>query len=215
MIATEDDFGQLIAQIREGSESAAWRLIELYGPHIRRVVRRNLDPRLRPKFDSVDFVQAVWASFFREPAQIRAFETPKQIIGYLAATARFKVMDETRRCLHSQKHNINRERPLDDSTVKSDPRIASGANPQDIAIAREVWNRLMAGQTTRHQQIVRLRFAGASYLEIAKTLDIAERTARSVIERLLQLHERFDARAALPSLLDSDYSEPADNGKFS
>ncbi|HEV3417763.1 MAG TPA: sigma-70 family RNA polymerase sigma factor [Pirellulales bacterium] len=211
MIATEDDFGRLIAQIREGSEAAAWRLIELYGPHIRRVVRRNLDPRLRPKFDSVDFVQAVWASFFREPAHIREFETPKQIIQYLAATARFKVMDETRRRLYSQKHDVSRERPLDDSTVDSDPRIASGYDPQDIAIAREVWNRLIAGQTTRHQQIVRLRFAGASYPEIAERLEITERTARSVIERLLQLHERYDARATFPSLLDS---EPANHGKF-
>src|SRR5689334_5255243 len=97
MSIVEESFADLIAQIREGSESAAWRLIELYGPHIRRVVQRHLDRRLRGKFDSIDFVQAVWASFFREPGQIRDFQTSTEIVEYLATSARYKVFDETRR----------------------------------------------------------------------------------------------------------------------
>jgi RNA polymerase sigma factor (sigma-70 family) len=187
MSIVDEKFGELIAQLREGSEDAAWQLIEHYGPHIQRVVRRTLDRRLRGKFDSVDFVQAVWASFFREPAQIHSFETPKQIVGYLAAAARFKVVDEMRRRLGTKKYDVARELPWDDSTVDSDPRVSGGPSPDEIAIAREVWNRLISGQTTMHQEIVRLRFGGATFEEIAQKLDIHERTARKVMDRLLQL----------------------------
>ena len=83
MPSFESDFRTLLAGIRSGSEEAAWQLIEQYGPHIRRIVRRRLDRRLRSQFDSVDFVQAVWASFFREPDQIRSFETLPDLIKYL------------------------------------------------------------------------------------------------------------------------------------
>ncbi len=187
MKIVEESFSELITQIREGSESAAWRLIELYGPHVRRVVHRYLDRRLRGKFDSIDFVQAVWASFFREPAQIREFRTPEEIVRYLATSARFKVFDEARRRLVTRKHNLNRELPLDDSEVDSDPRIAIGPTPDEVAMAREAWNEMLSAENSRHQEIVRLRFAGASYPEIAAKLDINERTARKVIDRILRL----------------------------
>ena len=187
MSLVDAKFGELIAQIREGSEDAAWQFIEHYGPHIQRVVRRTLDRRLRRKFDSIDFVQSVWASFFREPAQIHSFETPNQIVGYLAAIARFKVVDEMRRRLGTKKREIARELPWDDSTVDSDPGVSGGPTPEEIAIAREAWNRLISGQTTLHQDIMRLRFAGATFEEIAAKLDIHERTALKVIDRLLEL----------------------------
>ena len=46
---------------------------------------------------------------------------------------------------------------------------------------------MISGQTTQHQEIVRLRFGGATFEEIAKKLAIHERTARKVMDRLLQL----------------------------
>ena len=187
MSTVEESFSHLITQIREGSEAAAWQLIELYGPHIHRVVQRHLDRRLRGKFDSIDFVQAVWASFFREPALIRDFRTPAEVVEYLATSARYKVFDEARRRLGSRKHNIRRELSLDDSAIGSDPRIATGPTPDEVAMAREAWDELISTQTMRHQEIVRLRFLGASFPEIAEKLEINERTARKVIDRLLRL----------------------------
>lgn len=61
----DDDFFLLMRRIREGSEDAAWELFEKYGGYIRRAVRRALNPRLRTQFESQDFVQMVWKSFFR------------------------------------------------------------------------------------------------------------------------------------------------------
>jgi len=62
-------FSLLLEQARAGSDSAARELIERFGPFILRVIRNRLDPRLRSIFDSADFSQAVWASFFAMPAQ--------------------------------------------------------------------------------------------------------------------------------------------------
>ena len=186
MSTVDQNFDQLLADLRDGSEEAAWQLIEQYGPHIHRVVRRHLNRRLRGKFDSVDFVQSVWASFFREPEQIQGFRSPEQIVAYLAAAARFKVVDETRRRLGTKKHDVMREESWSESKIEEQENVCVGPTPDDVAIAREAWNRLVGSETTRHREIVRLRIAGNTYGEIAQKLDIHERTARKVVDRLLR-----------------------------
>ena len=69
------EFALLMQSVREGSQEAARTLFERYGPHIRRVVRRKLHQKLRPQFDSVDFVQDVWASFFAQQGRQASFES--------------------------------------------------------------------------------------------------------------------------------------------
>ncbi len=64
-----------------------------------------LKRRIRTMFDSVDFIQAVWASFFRElRLRIQSFDSADEIIGLpRGAAARHKVYDELRRRLGTQK----------------------------------------------------------------------------------------------------------------
>jgi RNA polymerase sigma-70 factor (ECF subfamily) len=187
MLSIDTDFRTLLAGIRAGSEDAAWRIIELYGPHIHRVVHRLLDRRLRSQYDSVDFVQAVWASFFREPNRIRSFESPSDLTRYLAATTRNKVIDEARRRLGTRKFDVRRVHSFDDSAVDADQLRSGSPSPEEVAIAREAWSRLVAGQPQQYREVARLRFQGATYPEIAARLEIHERTARKVIERLSRM----------------------------
>jgi RNA polymerase sigma factor (sigma-70 family) len=182
----DEDFHTLIESVRTGSQEAAWRLIDLYGSHIQRVVRRTLDRRLRSQFDSLDFVQLVWASFFSEPTEIQSFETSDELVRYLAVVARNKVIDEARRRLGTKKYNVSRERSLDDSALRHDGLAATGPTASEVAIARETWDRLITSQTPQHREVVRLRFMGSTYNEIAEQVGIHERTARKVIERLLR-----------------------------
>ena len=74
-------------RVREGSEDAAWEVFVRYGGYIRRAVRRVLNPKLRSKFDSLDFVQWVWLSFFRMRDKADRFETPQQLVKFLAGMA--------------------------------------------------------------------------------------------------------------------------------
>ncbi len=181
-----EDFASLVAQLKEGSQDAAWNLVELYGPYILRVVRRTLSREIRPKFDSQDFVQAVWVSFFAHRDRLLDVERPEQLIGLLAAMARHKIIDEVRRRLETQKHDVRRECSIDDSNVVLHDALASSdPTPSQIAMARERWNQLMTSQPDQYREIVNLRLAGETHQNIAEKLGISQKTVQRVLRRLL------------------------------
>src|SRR5260370_21457217 len=113
MSLPEDDFRQLMTRVRAGSEEAARELFDRYSGHISRVVRRRLHSRLRTQYDSLDFLQAVWASFFAVPLEEYTFDHPEDLVRFLARMAYNKVVDVTRRRFGTVKHNINSERPFE------------------------------------------------------------------------------------------------------
>src|SRR5262245_43381196 len=112
MSATGNEFQELMQRLREGSDGAARELINKYGPHIKKVIRQRLHRKLRPKFDSVDFSQAVWASFFADQARLRSFDSPETLTKYLGAMARNKVVAAFRQRVQTEKYDVDRERPL-------------------------------------------------------------------------------------------------------
>jgi RNA polymerase sigma factor (sigma-70 family) len=185
--AGDPEFVALLHQVKSGSSEAAWELIKRYGPHVQRVVRRSMSRRLRSQFDSVDFVQAVWASFFQDPAQIHSFETPAGVIGYLAAMARNKVIDEQRRRMNTQKYNAHQTIPLEEcDDTESDP-VDHQPRPSQVAVARERWNRLVGEQPERYREVIRMRFMGMSFAEIGRQLDLDESRVRQMVAKLLQM----------------------------
>ncbi|HUT09618.1 MAG TPA: sigma-70 family RNA polymerase sigma factor [Thermoguttaceae bacterium] len=180
-------FRALIRDVCEGSEDAAWELVERYGDAIHRAVRRALNRRLRPKFDSIDFVQLVWSSFFRNRAKLKQFNQPKEMAAFLAAMARNKVGMEVRRRLMTEKYNVNRERSLNEPALQVEAeRVASHVSPEETAIARERWNQLLEGQPQHYRQIIRLRLEGRTYQDIADSLHLAESTVRRFLKKLFR-----------------------------
>ena len=134
----------------------------------------------RNQYDSLDFVQLVWASFFYQPEDLPQIDSPAQLIGYLVRMAQHKLLDEERR-LHTQKNDVDREQRIDlpDKHIKSrDP------TPNAVAIFREEWETLVSRQPAEVGRVVQLRDEGATYQEIADELQINERTARKTIDRL-------------------------------
>jgi len=56
---------------------------------LRRVIRHRLNDRLRPQFDTVDFMQSVWTVFFTLPPdqfEFADFKTLRSFLLDLAAT---------------------------------------------------------------------------------------------------------------------------------
>ena len=190
MSDSQRQFESLIQRLQEGSQDAAWELIVAYGSCVQRVIRRSLGQRMRTKFDSIDFVQAVWASFFRDRDQFDAFKCPDNLIAFLVTVARNKVGIENRRRMRLAKYDINRERPLDEAYFVGDGKGIHdrGPRPSEVAIVRERWNTLLDRQSPLSRQIVECRLSGMTYDEIAAELSISERTARRVLERLLAEH---------------------------
>jgi RNA polymerase sigma-70 factor (ECF subfamily) len=172
-------FSETFARACQGDESALRELLEKYGDYLRRVIRHRLDERLRSRFDSLDFVQMVWASFFAEPNPLARFSSPEQMIRYLAGMARNKLIDQQRRRLAGKRAAC--ETPLDE-TAPDAPR--SNETPSQCAIARERLQILQKLACERDREIMRLRLMGLSYREIAERCEMNERTVRKIIERL-------------------------------
>jgi RNA polymerase sigma factor (sigma-70 family) len=183
MADPDDDFCNLMRRVGEGADDAAWELVNRYGEDIRRSVRRVLNLRLRPKFDSLDFVQLVWTSFFRVRDKCDRFERPEELAAYLVAMARNKVGLETRRRLSTRKYDVRREQPFDQ--LCSDNTACQQPAPIDVLIAREQWDQMLKGQPAHCRQIIHLRLQGHTCQEIGKTVHVAERTVRRFLKKLL------------------------------
>lgn len=181
-----ESFRSLLQRVREGSEDAAWELIDAYGPHIFRAVRRKMDARIRPKFDSADFVQAVWASFFTSRTEILRFSEPDDLIAFLVRMAYNKVLSEVRHRTVHQRHNVLREQPLRDSTLPA-PETPRGhqPTPSQVAVAREHWRRMLANQPEKVQHMLAMRYMGETYEQIGDKMGMHERTVRKIIEQAL------------------------------
>jgi RNA polymerase sigma factor (sigma-70 family) len=139
---------------------------------------------LRPKFDSEDFVQAVWASFFADFGHLGARCQIRDIAADLAAIAKHKTIDEVRRRLHTRKRVIYREVAWHRC---GEARLAAVhkrlPEPMEAAEAKEAWSRLARGRSERSVQIFEMRRGGASHVEIAQHLGVNERTVRRVLDR--------------------------------
>ena len=174
---------ELLARIKNGDEGAARELLARYESKVRLVVRRQLPRLLRSRFDSLDFLQSVWGSFFHK---IRTgphdLDEEQNLITFLAWAARNKVIDEYRRAA-TQRHDIKREEPLDRHTGKDD-RLASGDTPSQLAEANETYDRLRELLPEEQRVILELKAAGHSSREIGDRLGVSERTVQRVLESL-------------------------------
>ena len=179
----DEEFTALLDQVRAGSEQAAWDLFEQFNQPILRVVRRRLPEELRGKFDSVDFVQATWASIFAHRSRMVDFDHAGQFVAYVGKIAANKIGMEIRRRMTGKKYPVQTERPLTNESTTTDPPDLK-ASPSQIAIARERWSHLLKNRSPHHQEMIRMRFAGHTYQEIADQLGFDERTVRRVMERL-------------------------------
>jgi RNA polymerase sigma factor (sigma-70 family) len=180
---TTKSFRELMEEVRQGSQEAAWTLVDQYGPHVQRFVRRTLNRQLRPQFDSIDFVQIVWASLFRTSSKLAEFQQPEELIAFLAGMAKNKVLKEMYKRTQTARYDIGREQRV------ASPEEGSGAvertpTPSAVAIAKERWDLLLANQNSTVQSVVRMRLQGVPFVEIADRLSINERTARKAIARL-------------------------------
>jgi RNA polymerase sigma-70 factor (ECF subfamily) len=183
MAEYDDDFRNLMYRVGEGSEDAAWELVNRYGEAIRQAVRRVLNVKLRSKFDSLDFVQLVWNSFFQVRDKSERFHRPEELVAYLVAMARNKVGMEVRRRLMTKKYNVQYEQSL--HTEGCSDLTGRQPEPIDIAIAHERWDTMLKDQPTHYRRIIHLRLEGHTCQSIADAVHLDERTVRRFLKKLL------------------------------
>ncbi len=187
--ARETDFARLIEQATAGDPAALSLLYAEYGAVVREAVRRRLPERLRKEYDSLDFVQDVWASFCHIPPG-RQFTTPEDLGGFLVRVAHNKVIDVCRRRLGTQGYDVTREqsivRAADGVEV---PVVGRDATPSQWAIADERWATLAASLSPPHLAVVARLREGFTQKEVAEMSGVTDRTVRRIVERVRELWE--------------------------
>ncbi len=183
MLTQDEEFAALVSRIKKGSDEALLELVEKYGKHVFRAVHRKLSRAIQSKFDSGDFVQAVWASFFESRERLFEFSTPRDLVMFLVRVATNKVTDEIRRRLVMQGKNLNREVSLERSKVR-ETAIFPGPSASEVFIADEQLQKMNRGQSDRMRKIVALRHLGASHEKIAQALDVDQKTVQRVLQHL-------------------------------
>lgn len=190
MADTPGDFLDLMRRVRERDERAAEELYQKYGCHILKVVRRRLHQPLRTRFDSTDFLQSVWTTFFADAARAGTFESPKELIGFLVKVAVRKVAGAYRRGLQTAKDQLHRERSLDDRPRDGDDGslqnfvAGSDPTPSQEAVAHERWQRLLDGQPAVVRHVLILRREGYTNEEIARMMHVTPKTIQRLLRRL-------------------------------
>jgi RNA polymerase sigma-70 factor (ECF subfamily) len=174
---------QLLDRIKNGDEDAARELLARYESKVRMVVRRRLPRLLRQRFDSIDFLQSVWGSFFH---RIRTgendIEGERSLIAFLAWAARNKVVDEFRHAA-TQKQDVRRERSMERASLH-DRAFEVVDTPSQLVQARETYQRLRDQLPEERRAVIELKAAGYSCGEIGERLGLSERTVQRIVEDL-------------------------------
>jgi RNA polymerase sigma-70 factor (ECF subfamily) len=182
----DDDFTDLMARARSGEPAAIRAFLSQFEPEVRMMVRARLPRRLRTQFDSSDFVQAVWQSFFYDLQQDRReFANVDHVRGFLAGVVRNKVREQHRRLTRTEKYNVAREERLylrrgDREVVRE--VLSPEPSPSETAQAGDFLEKLTAGRSPREAEVITLRYQGLTLMEIAGRTGIHERTVRRIIE---------------------------------
>ncbi len=184
MSSSGSDFERLMERARTGDPEVGKEIFERYGKAIQMVVRYHLDRRLRSQYDSLDFTQDAWASFFRIPTDNYTFRTPEELMAFLSRVVRHKIIDAYRkRCRRSQEG----ERKFVKSVSYDEERPARQPTASQVAIVQEEWRRLLKDKSAEMQRALEMVREGYSQREIAQTLGLPVKSLQRLIK---QLNER-------------------------
>ncbi len=177
---------RLLEEATAGSEEAARQLTEGYGSYLLITVRRWLNKRLRNQFDSVDFVQDVWASFFARGCNKETFQHPQQLIRFLQHMARNKVVSALRNRQGREKIDVgSAQPPPEDRELTALEIMDEQPTPSQIVSRDEEWEKVLQSEPPAYRVVLVLYRAGKSPSGISRQLEISVKTVNRVIDRAM------------------------------
>lgn len=186
-------FQALVRAAQEGSDEAARELYNKYVKYVRKCVRHKMWRSLRTQFDSTDFVQQTWASFFTLGNRLPDFESPQELIAFLQTVAQRKVLLAGRR-QHNRKADVAIEQRIHESSQMAGPHPpAHDPTPSSVAVYHEQYDRLVEQQVPEVREVAELRAQGNTFAEIAASLNIDESTARRFMRRIRRRNSPNDS----------------------
>lgn len=181
----EPGWEDLIDGVRRGEPRAMNAFFRRYGPALERLAARAIEPGMRRRFGPETIAQSVCRSFVMR-AGSREYELADgdSLWRLLCAIALTKVREKARFHLR-QKRGVDREVHERDGLPHPAAGVpAEGSRPEDDAIFREQFTHLLTALEGEERDVLELRIAGRSQLEIAEVLQISERTVRRILNRV-------------------------------
>jgi RNA polymerase sigma factor (sigma-70 family) len=180
----DDEFAELLRRARAGESAAIRDFLSQFEQEVRTMVRSRLPRKLRTQFDSTDFVQSVWQSFFVE-SDSRDFDNVEHVRRFLFGMVRNKVREQHRRLTRTEKYDLAREERLyvrrGDREVPREV-VSPDPSPSAAVQATDRMAQLTAGRSPLEIEVLTLRRQGLTFVEIAERTGINERAVRRVIE---------------------------------
>jgi RNA polymerase sigma-70 factor (ECF subfamily) len=177
---TSDPLQALLDKLDRQDAGAAEQVFLTYEPLLRRVVRRQLPPRLRAKFDSVDVVQSVWADLlhgFRAAGW--RFPDVDHLRAFLVRATRNRFIDRIRQ----HQKMANREQPLTGTDMDELPPTPE-PRPSQVVQADELWEKMLALCSPDHHELLRLKRQGLSLSEIGAQTGLHPDSVRRILRTL-------------------------------
>ncbi len=179
----------------DGTAAAtAEEIFRAYEPYLRMVVRRQMTPRLRTRFDSRDVVQSVWSeTLLRARDGQRQFRLPDppRLRAFLVRLVLNRFIDFYRR----HRTSLDRERSLSTVEERNIPATRSD-RPSEVLQAGELWAHLLSICPPAHHDLLRMKTLGAPLAEIADRTGLHESSVRRI---LYDLAGRYEAGQAARS----------------
>jgi RNA polymerase sigma factor (sigma-70 family) len=182
----------LLDNLCRGDMTAAKQVFLACESYLRKVVRRQLPPRLQAKFDSIDIVQSVWADLLHGwRAGAWHFADVQRFQAFLVQVTRNRFNDKFR------KHRIafEREQRLDAMHTSEMPACSQAQAPA-VLEAEELWGQMLELCAPEHRDLLRLKRQGLAMDDLVMRTGLHPGSIRRILRNLarkLALQERSGA----------------------
>lgn len=183
-----------LGQLRDGDDDAAQRIFERYVDDLLRVARSRLQGAFRRESDEEDVVLSAFYSFF-EGANAGQFPRlgDRYDLWRLLLLITVRKVDATKRRAMAQKRSPQPgdRRAAGDLVNELSEIVSHEPTPDLILIAAEEYHRLVdATPDDIGKQIIELKLSGYRHSEIARKLDVSERTIERKLERIRSVWQK-------------------------
>ncbi|MCI0637535.1 MAG: sigma-70 family RNA polymerase sigma factor [Gemmataceae bacterium] len=173
----------LFEQARQGSAQAVQKLFETFEHALRPIIRIHMTDRMRPAFDSDDFMQDVRLKLLDRCLPREVYDSEESLFAYLVELAKNQVLETRRRYCVYRKHNFNREVPLENPKADAEQLPGRLDAAHDLAAAQESFERWQSKLPLAYRRVLVLLRDGYSQQETAAQMHISERTVRRLLKK--------------------------------
>ncbi len=165
----------ILEKLKAGEAQAVEQAFLAFEPYLRMVVRRQLTPQLRTRFDSVDIVQSAWLHVLQSSGrQDWDFANEDLFRAFLVRVARNRLIDRARQ----EKARINREQSR---AMQEQRRQESQPRPSEVVQTEELWERMLSLCPPQHREILVLKRQGLTLAAIADRTNLHPSSVRRIL----------------------------------